>query len=229
MFIQLNHKQSEFVQSMAINPLNCTASRHCPWMFVLNNLPQRSSFDFKSVYSRFSQKYTTFFSMFQDVSRVFSHVFSHVFTMFQPFWPLGLLRCLRVLLPAQRWDQQFAGGRAAGRHLTLGTYWGGPLRLLREGGCRWMPKIGWMSDGGWWWMILNDGGVPEYDDFSWWVMILMDVLKMVNDGEWLMMVKWWRVQVVVPLLLRVNDDGEWWLMVNYDLPGYGREWMLMDV
>ena len=27
------------VQPMTINPLNCTASRHCPWMFVLNNLP----------------------------------------------------------------------------------------------------------------------------------------------------------------------------------------------
>jgi len=64
----------------------------------VKQLASKISFDFKSVYSQFSQKYTTFFSMFQDVSPVFSHVFSHVFTMFQPFWPLGLLRCLRVLL-----------------------------------------------------------------------------------------------------------------------------------
>ena len=163
--------------------------------------------------------------MFQDVSPVFHMCCTCVHNV-----PAILAIRFVALSPrapaAQRWDQQFAGGRAAGRHLTLGTYWGGPLRLLREGGCRWMPKIGWMSDGEWWWMILNDGGIPEYDDFSWWWWY---VLKMVNDGEWLMMVKWWRVQVAVPLLLRMNDDGEWWLMVNYDLPGYGREWMLMDV
>ena len=41
-----------------------------------------------------------------------------------------------------------------------------------------------MSDVEWWWMILNDGGVPEYDDFF----DGDDIYGCSKDGEW-----WWMV------------------------------------
>ena len=141
--------------------------------------------------------------------------------MFQPFWPLGLLRCLRVLLLR---NAEINSSQVA--ELLAGTLHLEPTEEVRCVCCAKVDAVGclrldgcqMLSDDEWFWMM----EVSQNMMIFLMVMIFMDVLKMVNDGEWLMMVKWWRVQVVVPLLLRINDDGEWWLMVNYDLPGYGR-------
>ena len=65
------------VQSMAINPLNCTASRHCPWMFVLNNLPQRSLLTL-SQFIRSFPKNTPHFSACFKMFHEFFHMCFHM-------------------------------------------------------------------------------------------------------------------------------------------------------